>query len=382
MPLAELLDALDQTTHAPVRGHVLTKHPLQPFDRRNVIPGALVPGTPFTFDPTALTAAEAVIGKRCAPEPFISGLLPALPAGDVGLADLLDFFKDPVRGFFRALDYTLPWDVETVEDEIPVEIDPLEDWQVGDRMLHDMLRGMHPDTAVHAEWRRGTLPPGRLGARKAAEIRDRARGLALAALQHRKHIAAAHDVDVDLGGGRRLTGTVSPVFGERLVSVTYSKLGPPHLLASWISVVVLAAEIPKRAWSALCIGRGQSKNRVAQRLFAPPPDPVAVLRDLVSLYDAGLREPLPLPLKTSYAWAQARRDGEDPHGAAAEKWHARFYPENEKPAHERVWGKYAPLHVLLDEPSPGEETTGESTRLGALAARLWLPLLAAEGMPD
>ena len=38
------------------------------------------------------------------------------------LAELLRFFADPVRGFFRALDYTLPWDVDGVEDAMPVEI--------------------------------------------------------------------------------------------------------------------------------------------------------------------------------------------------------------------------------------------------------------------
>src|SRR5208337_2354207 len=105
----------------------------------------------------------------------------------------------------------------------------LEEWTVGDRMLRDMLRGMHPDTAAHAEWRRGTLPPGRLGVRKAKEIR------------------------------------------ERMVSVTYSKLAPKHALASWIGLVALAAEHPGRDWTALCIGRGKSKNRIATRLFAPPP---------------------------------------------------------------------------------------------------------------
>jgi exodeoxyribonuclease V gamma subunit len=383
VPLAELLDALDQTTQAPVRDRILTRHPLQPFDRKNVIPGALVPGTPFTFDPTALATAEAFTGTRYAPTGFITERLPASPATDVALADLLDFFKDPVKGFFRALDYTLPWDVDTVEDAMPVEIDALAEWTVGDRMLRDMLRGMHPDTAVNAEWRRGTLPPGRLGARKAAEIRDRARDLALVALRHRKFDGQAHDVDVDLGGGRRLTGTVTPVFGERTVSVTYSKLAPRHVLASWIGLVALVAEKPDGDWSALCIGRGTSKNRIAQRLFTAPPDPIAVLRDLVSLYDAGRREPLPLPLKTSYAWAEARRDGDDPHGAAEDKWKGtNFYPgEDENAPHVRVWGDHAPLQTLLGAPPPGEQTTGESTRLGALAARLWLPLLAAEGTP-
>lgn len=194
------------------------------------------------------------------------------------LADLLDFFKDPVKGFFRALDYTLPWDVDTVEDSIPVQVDALAEWTVGERMLRDMLRGLHPDDAAHSEWRRGTLPPGRLGVRRAKEIRNRARDLAAAALAHRDGHGQAHDVDVDLGDGRRLSGTVTPVFGGRTVSVTYSKLAPKHVLPAWIGLVTLAAQEPGREWSALCIGRSKTRNHIARRLFVPPPDPVAVLR--------------------------------------------------------------------------------------------------------
>ena len=360
VPLAELIDALDQTTETPVHEHIVTKHPLQPFDVKNVQPGRLVPGTAFTFDPTALTAAEAAAGKRCAPPPFIAGPLPAPPAEDVALADLIDFYKDPVKGFFRALDCALPWDVDEVEDAMPIEIDPLEEWTVGDRMLRDMLRGMHPDTAAHAEWRRGTLPPGRLGVRKAKEIRDRARDLALAALQHMGTDGDAHDVDVDLGGGRRLTGTITPVFGDRTVSVTYSKLAPKHVLASWIGLVALAAQNPGHNWTALCIGRGKSRNRIATRVFAPPPDPVSVSRDLVALYDAGRREPLPLPLKTSCAWAEARRDGADPQEAAQAKWQTtRFHTgEDADRAHARAWGE-----------NPAFEQSARSTAPGRTAAR-------------
>ena len=47
VPLLELLDALDGTTREPVRKRVITEHPLQPFDIRNVEKGALgVPGQP------------------------------------------------------------------------------------------------------------------------------------------------------------------------------------------------------------------------------------------------------------------------------------------------------------------------------------------------
>ena len=90
-----------------------------------------------------------------------------------------------MKGFYRALDYTLPWEVDGVEDAMPVDINALEEWTVGDRMLNDMLRGMDPDQARDAEWRRGTLPPGRLGWRKATEIRDQSALLADAARAYR-----------------------------------------------------------------------------------------------------------------------------------------------------------------------------------------------------
>ena len=205
VPLAEVLDALDQTTSKPVRKRVVVHHPLQPFDIRNVTPGELVPGQPFTFDPTALVAAEAAAGDRHPTRPFFADPLPEPPPDDVALANLLTFFKDPVKGFFRALDYILPSEVEDLKDEMPVEIDNLEEWTVGDRMLRDMLRGMHPDTAANAEWRRGTLPPGRLGMRKAKEIRDQAADLARAALQHRQA-----DSDASTSTSTSASGVASP----------------------------------------------------------------------------------------------------------------------------------------------------------------------------
>ena len=185
VPLAELLDTLDVTTAEKVRDRIVVRHPLQPFDIRNVERGALVPGTAFSFDPTVRSAARAVTGHRGEQPRFISGPLPAPPPDDVALADLVGFFKDPVKGFFRALDFTLPWDVDGVADAMPVDIDALEEWTVGDRMLGDILRGMTPDEARQAEWRRGTLPPGNLGWRKAAEMRDQVALLAAEAMRCR-----------------------------------------------------------------------------------------------------------------------------------------------------------------------------------------------------
>ena len=379
VPLGELLDALDRTTEAPVRDHVVVRHPLQPFDPRNLAPGALGTPGPFTFDRTLLSAALTTAAERPSPPPFLDGRLPEPPRGDVALDDLVRFLRDPVSGFFRALDLTLPWEVDGVSDAMPVEIDKLEEWGVGDRMLRDMLGGVHPDQALGLEWRRGSLPPGQLGWREALRLREEAMALAMAALTHRQVTPRTYDVDVDLGGGRRLTGTVGPVYDGRLVEVGYSRLDGKHLVTAWARMVALSAHDPDKHWTALAIGRASRKG-VAQRLLGPVPEaPDTLLRDLVSLYDAGRREPLPLPLKTSFAWASARHTGDDPVEAAGRKWTSGRYPgENADPAVARVWGEHAPLSVLLGPPREDEAVPGESTRLGAWSARLWLPLLGAE----
>ncbi|SHQ34249.1 Exodeoxyribonuclease V, gamma subunit (RecC) [Mycobacteroides abscessus subsp. bolletii] len=379
VPLAELLDTLDITTSHPVRDQIHITHPLQPFDIRNVTPGGVLPGHPFTFDSTALIAARAAAGARAERPPFICGPLPAPDVTDVALTDLAAFFNHPIKGFFRALDYTLPWDVDGVSDDMPVEIDALEEWTVGDRLLADMLRGMTPADAQQAEWRRGTLPPGQLGWRRVSELRDRCAALAEVTRGHRTADTRAFDVDIDLGDGRRLTGTVSPVFDERLVSVTYSRLDAKHLLQSWIPLVALSAHDHQREWSAVCIGRARRGPQPLVRSLGRPTDPLGVLRDLVAIYDAGRREPLPLPLKTSYAWAQARRDRDDPELQAGYRWRSGNFPgEDADPAVERAFGKGVWLRHLMQPLRPGEETEGETNRLGAYSARLWLPLLQAE----
>jgi exodeoxyribonuclease V gamma subunit len=236
-------------------------------------------------------------------------------------------------------------------------------------MLRDMLDGMDPDRAREAEWRRGTLPPGRLGWRKATEIRDQSALLAQAALGYRSPDPAAVDVDIDLGAGRRLTGTVSPVFGDRLVEVTYSKLDGRHLLQSWIPLLALHAHAPGTEWSATVIGRPKRGTTPREEhLGRPAQSAVELLADLLAIYDEGRREPLPLPVKTSYAWAEAKHTHGDPERAAGFRWRStdRFPGEDAEKAHERAFGKGAWLSHLVDR------------GLDDYACRLWLPMLRAQ----
>ena len=322
---------------------------------------------PFTFDSTVKRAARTRAGERATRPKFVSGPLPAPPADDVVLADLVAFFRDPVKGFFRALDYTLPWEVDGVEDAMPVDINPLEEWTVGDRMLRDMLRGMDADQARHAEWRRGTLPPGNLGWRKANEICEQAALIADAARPYRSAEPAAVDIDVELGGGRRVTGTVTPVYDDRLVSVTYSKLDGRHLLQPWILLLALLGHDPRREWKATSIGRPKRGTTPRVEVMGRPQESaIELLADLVAMYDQGRREPLPLPVKTSFAWADAVHGHRDPEYAARYKWNPDRYPgEDAEKAYERAFGKGAWLSHLVER------------GLDTYAGRLWLPMLRA-----
>jgi len=390
VPLGELLDALDVTASPAVAesvaAQVTVHHPLQPFDARNLVSGALVPGHAFTFDRAALAGATAARAQQDAPA-FLPGPLSPARATDVVLEDLLSFWKSPVRGFLRErLDVALVREEEPLDAGLPVEIDSLTQWGVGERVLHDLLGGLDPETARQHEWRRGVLPPGFLGWRLLGDILERARPLAAKALELRTRPAQAVDIDVDLGEGRRLRGTVPQVYGDRLVPVSFSRLGATHRLQSWIQLLALASSDEDRSWSAFTVGRpGSSRSRTPFGLSQLGPlDHRArgLLRDLVALRDVGLTEPLPFPLKASLTYARHRRthaSSDEALDKAGWDWQdGRFPGECSDAEQVRAWGAKASIPGTGAAPLDDEAYDGETHRFGALAMRVWSPLLVAE----
>ena len=144
VPLGELLDVLDRTTGVEVRDRIVVEHLFSRSTSRTSRPAGWG-CRPLHVRPGHARRRRDGDRERPPAPDFLPSPLPPAPQEDVALADLLAFFRDPVKGFFRALDLTLPWDVEGVSDQMPVEIDALETWGVGDRMLADMLRGLHPE---------------------------------------------------------------------------------------------------------------------------------------------------------------------------------------------------------------------------------------------
>ena len=368
VPLGEILDAVARTTAGSVRDRVLVRHPLQPHDQRNFV------APPFSFDAATLEGARAAAGPRTPVPAFLSAPLAPAPVEDVSLADLKAFYSHPVRAFLRGrLDMSVPREAEEVADAIPVDLDALELWGVGDRLLREVMAGRDPVAVMTAEQLRGTLPPGGLGTRSLTTVVEESQKLLTRTADLRTGAPRSVDVDVDLGGGRRLSGTVSGIYGSKIVSLGYSRLKARQRLHSWIDLLALSAGHPDESWTAHAVGRDRAGPL---RALAGPLDHRAVdwLRALVELRDLGMRQPLPAPLMTAYVWAdtharELRGDDRSPEHLAAREWvtdpNNRFgiLGEDADAHHVRVYGARAPLQVLID------------AGLASYAWQIWEPLL-------
>jgi exodeoxyribonuclease V gamma subunit len=397
VPVGELLDAIDRTARTsdgPARDLIVVDHPLQAFDPRNFSETA-----PWGFDETALEGARALSAQRLDPAPFLTGPLPALAAPTLALDELIQFVERPVRAFLRQrLGVSLGFAEDGLEDGLPVELDALDRWQIGQRLLEAALAGVDSRRAIRAEIARGVLPPSKLGIPVAKELAN-GRDLILGHVgPYLGSEPSSTGINIVLGGGRRLTGTVSGIRGETLLAVTFSRLNARHRLASWVRLLALGVCHPERAFEAVTIGRAPTRSHadVAVSRIGPLGESGggaagrellgrAELERLVELRDRGLREALPLSALTSAAYARAVKLGGDPTAVAESLWNADFEQRGEstEPEHVLAFGAGVTYEELLTIPPAPDESdagweTGEPSRFGRYARRLWDPLLAIE----
>ena len=242
VPVGELLDTIERTAPG---AEVVVRHPLQPFDPRNFKPGELGARHALELQPRHARrrardggGAASCRGRssraRCRPkvEPILE------------LENLVAFVRHPVRAFLRQrLGFGVATYADEVADALPVELDSLESWQVGQRLLDARLAGASDDAAVAAERARGELPPGVLADPVLAKLLPDVEQIVA-----RADVGAADagsvDVRVSLADDRRLNGTVPDVHGEVLRSVTYSRVNPRHRLVAWVRFLALTAAHP------------------------------------------------------------------------------------------------------------------------------------------
>jgi len=369
VPIGELLDVIEAMTPGG-REQTVQRHPLQPYDIRS-----FTGTTPFSFDPVSLAGARRASQPRhVPPQPT---RLPPL-TGPVALEDLVAFVEHPVKAYLRQrLRITLPGEDDQVDDALSATLDGLQEWAVGERMLAAALNGHAPVDSRRLEWLRGTLPPGSLGGRVLDKVEARVGPLIAASTAPLATPPRTVDLRLDLAG-RVLSGTINDVRADAVVNVGYSTLSAKHRARAWVLCLALAAV----GEGARAITIGRRGNRAVTSTILAAADPHTALADLLDLYDRGMREPLPMPTKTSAAYAASRLSGvsvEQAFESAMREWRNDYGGDQDDKYHRYAWGDGRPLTDLLTAaPLADENCFGEPSRFGELACRLWAPLLNAE----
>ncbi|MCX6462603.1 MAG: exodeoxyribonuclease V subunit gamma, partial [Pseudonocardiales bacterium] len=263
VPLGELLDAVVASAGAEALGRVVVAHPLQPFDARNFTPARLGAPGPFSFDRAELAGALAAAGPGSPPAPFLAAPLAPTGAPVVELEELVAFAEHPVKAFLtQRVGLSLFERDDDPTDALPVQLDGLAQYRVGQRLLADRLAGRELERCVQAEWRRGELPPGRLGEAVLDAVVAGVEPLVALAARLRSTAPGTHDVDVELPDGTRVVGTVDDVFGApgrgaTLLRTDYARLKPKQRVRAWVRLLALAAGAADGAgpWRAVTLGR-------------------------------------------------------------------------------------------------------------------------------
>jgi exodeoxyribonuclease V gamma subunit len=292
---------------APLSAHYVVRHPLQAFSRR-YFDGS---------DPRLFSYAEHYVGaaqtpryRRLLPE-FFSAPLPVPPPSDaLGLSELVRFYQHPAAYLLqRRLELFLRDFPQALGDREPLELSPLEKYQVGQELLELSLRGVPDSYAKELVLARGSLPLGTPGELDFQEIAASATPIAeLVGLARRGGTAAPLSIQARLPNGRELFGSLSQVYGHGLVEQQFARVKGKHLLALWIRHLAYCWLGPSGSdTESSLIGRPPTGSGALHHRFTKVSDPQQKLDTLVRYFDQGQALPLCLFPGLSLAYVQTLR---------------------------------------------------------------------------
>ena len=363
VPIAELLDVVDRTVRMavgadPARQCGVGAAPVAVVRPPQLHGRARPDGTQELRSGQPRRGRRRCRAPRRARRPFLTGCLPPMGGEVVQLDSLIRFVEHPVKSFLRE---RLGWYAGTASDEIndalPIELDPLEKWEVGDRLLTARLAGADlrrrrwppswPEAsfrlaASSTPWWETWRPPSRRWWTRSAAAR--------APTEPDRSMSTC-----GLPDGRLLIGTVPGVRDGIIVRCVYSRLAPKHRLAAWVRFLALSAAWPDRAVASVLLGRGR-KPAGGRQLIRTSVLPPSAPRDRPWRRlggRAGRPERPRRPLRPGHARAAARSTatprppGRRPAGTAATRWRRRPAPgsrayefprEDAEPEHLMVLG--------------------------------------------
>lgn len=299
--VSELLDYVERNYQlaggAPLRGHLLTEHPLQAFSRRYFA------GDERLFTYSALHASAAAVagrGNRTS-HPLVTRDLPQLEpaARTVELDALVHFFRNPARFFLQQrLGIRLNTPDEELEGIEPLVLDGLAAFDLRQRLLAHALAGEFFDGRAVAR-AGGVLPHGQWGDVHYDNEQSAAETMAKALLpQLPPRVLEPLAFELTLGS-MTLVGTLAPLGAAGLLDYRAAKDGAHVQIRTWIRHLVLNVLAPPGVEPVTrCV------TQDCTLVFAPVPDARAHLTALLALYWSGLHRPLHFFPRTACAFAE------------------------------------------------------------------------------
>jgi exodeoxyribonuclease V gamma subunit len=323
--VSDVIDALAQTfvldsnpaadavtRRAELARRLVVQHPLQPFSpapfRKDREDRRL-----FSYSTAAFEGACAERRAVATPPSFVEGPIseerPEAPA--LSLDELERFLVHPSRWFCQhRLGLFLGLEADLLAEREPLEVNALERWGLGDRLLSELVAGASLEQGQDALGAGGLLPPGALGRAVYADVAPAARRIADRVRQLTAD-ARLEPIPVDLDvGGLRLLGVLRDVWPCGQVSWGFSRLGRRHELALWLRHLVLQLAAPAgTAQRTILLGQPTREREEVEARFLPVADAARELERLVRLHRQAAERPVPFFPETSRAFMRELREG-------------------------------------------------------------------------
>ena len=278
VPLGELLDAFDRTATVPdgrrVRDAITTRHPLQPFDARNFVAGRAGhrrARSASTGSPSQ--GAEAAAQPRTQPPPFLSDARWNPCRSRTSSSPTCSGSSPTRRGSSSASGSTSTTPGPRTSPTTRCRSSSTGS-SAGASRTGCSPSGWPASTATTPSPPSCTAASCRPASSDIAVLQDidaKVDALLVAAAAELTVEPESYDIDLDLGDGTRLTGTVAGVRGDVLLTLTPSSLSAKHRLAAWIDLLALTAAHPGREWRATTIGKDAWSSKLGPISPRRPP---------------------------------------------------------------------------------------------------------------
>jgi len=303
--VSELIDVAKQScelSEGEIESHLVTGHPLQPFDPGYFRNDPRLPG----FSSTWLAAARLIGRGDKEPMPLFAGPLPE-PEEEWRTVDpesLAYFFSNPARYLLRRrLNLILEDAAAEFEIREPFALDYRTRHQVRQNLLNTLALDREPQSALLLADAQGLLPHGRFGEALHGKEQRLVESFAVKLLPELvKPRFEPMPVDFE-AAGLRLLGSLAEVGPSGLTNYSFEEPGPRQLFDLWLRHLMLCLIAPEGVAPQSLLHTPKQTIKLE-----PVDNPENELAKLLNAYWQGLSAPLLFFPKTSYAYARCLHD--------------------------------------------------------------------------